>query len=296
MAHNVLPSNRLEFLQQFLLITVGTFISIISIVVFFIPANIAPAGVSGIGVILNDLFGVSVGLIVLIGNIPIMFLAYRVLGGWQPVMWTLYVVVIFSAGVDLLSPHISTEGVSKDLLLNAIFAGVVSGIGGGLIYRGGGSAGGTSTLGRILQVRYGLPLSSTYLYVSLGVITLAGIFLGWESALYSLIALFIDGLASDYVLEGPSVIRTAVIITDKPEQVAKEIFVNLQRGATDWEVTGMYTGETRHLLYVSVARSQVTSLRQIVAGIDPHAFVVVGQGHVAYGSGFSKIGKTSTEV
>ena len=284
------------FLIQLVLITVGTLIGTISIIVFFAPAKIAPAGVSGIGVILNEQFGIPIGAVILIGNIPILLLAYRVLGGLRAVIWTIYVVVLFSLSIDLLTPYFPAAGVSDDRLLNAIFAGVVSGVGGGFIYRGGGSYGGTSTLARILQVRYGLPLSSTYTYVSLSVVLLAGVFLGWESALYSLIALVIDGSTSDYMLEGPSVIRTVTIVTARPQEVSDVILHVLERGATGWEGTGMYTGETRHILFVTVARTQVTRLRQLVSSVDPDAFIVVGQGHTAYGSGFRRARPTLEDL
>jgi uncharacterized membrane-anchored protein YitT (DUF2179 family) len=135
----------------------------------------------------------------------------------------------------------------------------------------------------------GLPISTTYLYSNLGTVLLAGLVLGWEGALYALVALAVEGAASDYILEGPSVIRTAVVITNNPREVADGILFQLGRGVTSWQATGMYTGQTRHILYVTVARFQINALRTIVAGIDPGAFIVIGQGHVAYGEGFRPV-------
>ena len=146
---------------------------------------------------------------------------------------------------------------SDNALLNAIFAGVIGGVGGGFILRGGGTFGGTSTLARIVQVKLGTPLSSTNLYTNIIVVLAVGVILGWESALFSLVALVIDGIAADYILEGPSVIRTVTIITKQPYDVSNVILYQLQRGVTAWQVTGMYTGEERHMLLVTVSRPQV---------------------------------------
>lgn len=275
-----------EFAVRFIMITIGTVIGAVGVVVFFVPAQVAPAGVTGLSVITNHLFDTPIGLVTLLFNIPILYLAYRMLGGWQTMLWTVYVVVTYSFMIDLVAPLFPTEGVSENNLLNAIFAGVVNGVGGGIVFRWGGTFGGTATLGRIIQKKLGTPLSSTYLYVNLVIVLLAGVFLGWESALFSLVALVMDGMISDYVLEGPSVIRTVFIITNKPRAVSDAILVQLERGVTGWDVTGMYTGESRHMLYIVVNRPQVNSLRQVVSDVDEDALIVVGQGHVAYGVGF----------
>jgi uncharacterized membrane-anchored protein YitT (DUF2179 family) len=132
-------------------------------------------------------------------------------------------------------------------------------------------------------------MSMTYLYTDIAVVVLAGLVYGWAGALYALIVIFIGGLATDYVLEGPSVIRTAVIITDHPEAVSKAVMEQMHRGVTSWEAKGMYTGQPRTVLYITIARSQVEDLRRIVTFVDPRAFLVIGQGHTAYGEGFRTI-------
>jgi len=261
---------------------------VISVLVFFVPANIAPAGISGLAIIANLQLGTPIGIVTFLGNIPILFMAYRMLGGLKAVMWTVYVVVLYSAGIELLQPFFSPVGVSDDALLNAVFAGAVGGIGGGLIYRAGGSYGGTSTLARILQEKLGMPLSTTYMYVNLAIVGLAGVFLGWESALLSLVALMVEGIASDYMLEGPSVIRTATIVTTEPQVVSETILHGMRRGVTGWEATGMYTGEARHMLFVTVSRPQATQLKALVLQADPKAFIIIGHGHTAYGEGFKR--------
>jgi uncharacterized membrane-anchored protein YitT (DUF2179 family) len=276
---------------NFILLTIGALISAIAIIVFLAPFQIAPAGVSGLAVILNHLYpALPIGLMVLIGNIPIQILGFRTLGGWRVVASTIYYVVVYSLAIDLLNPYLSGVEVGDDVLLNALFGGIIGGIGGGLVYRAGGTQGGTSTLGRILQYRFGMPLSTTSLYTDTGVIVLAGIaFASWEAALYAMVALFAGALASDYVLEGPSVIRTATIVTDHPQEVSDAILDEMGRGVTSWQGKGMFTEQLHTVLFVTISRPQVNALRRLVFSLDPDAFVVIGQGHVAYGHGFKEV-------
>jgi uncharacterized membrane-anchored protein YitT (DUF2179 family) len=284
----VIPLSWATIINRITLNTIGVLLGALSVVLFFAPAEIAPVGLSGISVILNITFGTPIGVVFIILNIPVLYIAYRMLGGLQAVIWTLYVVILYSLAVDILIPYFPEEGITNDGLLNAVFAGTLSGMGGGLILRGNGTYGGTGTIARILQIRYGLPLSTTSLYSNLAVVGMAGAFLGWEAAMFSLVALIIEGNTTDYMLEGPSVIRTVTIITNHPWNVSSVILYQMQRGVSGWEVTGMYTGEKRHMLFVTISRPQVNWLQQLVLEVDPAAFIVIGQGHTAIGGGFKR--------
>jgi uncharacterized membrane-anchored protein YitT (DUF2179 family) len=272
---------------NYLALTLGAVIAAASVMLFLAPFDIAPSGVSGIAVILNHAIGTPVGWVVLLLNIPIQVMGFYMLpGGWHTVARTIFTVVIFTIGLEYLGRLLPPEGISAEPLLNALFGGVVGGIGTGIIIRAGGNLGGTSTLALIIQRRTGMPLNSIYLYTDTLVLGIAGLIFGWEAALYATVALFIDGTAANYVLEGPSVIRTAVIITNKPAEVSELILHQMGRGVTGWEAVGMYTKQTRHMLYVTIGRSQVQDLRRLIVQADPDAFLVIGQGHMAYGEGF----------
>ncbi|MCI0710429.1 MAG: YitT family protein [Chloroflexi bacterium] len=268
-------------------LTVGGFIGAVAVIIFLSPFLIAPSGVAGVAVILNHQLHTPIGLMVFLLNIPIQILGFVMLPrGWRTVVRTVYLLVIYTLALDVLVPVLPTQGISDNVLLNAIFGGVVGGIGSGIVIRAGGSFGGTSTLALIIQQRTGMPLSSIYLYTDSLVIGAAGLIFGWEAALYAAVALFVDGTTANYVLEGPSVIRTAVIITDKPDAIREVVLNQLHRGMTAWEATGMYTMQPRQVLFVTVARSQVQELRRLVATADPDSFIVIGHGHTAYGEGF----------
>ncbi len=282
--------NRLSLLSDLVLLTVGALLSAVAVVLFMSPFKIAPTGVSGIAVILNYLDPrLPIGLMVLIGNIPIQIIGYRMLGGWRVVAGTVFYIIIYSLALDFLQPFLVGIDIGHNVLLNALFGGILGGIGGGLVYRAGGTLGGTSTLGRILQQRYGLPLSSSALYTDTGVVVLAGLVFGWEGALYAMVAEFVGAAASDYVLEGPSVIRTATIITDKPDEISNLVMSAMGRGVTAWQGKGMFTNQEHTVLFITIARPQVSRLRQLVHSVDPEAFLVIAQGHIAYGEGFKEV-------
>ncbi len=279
-----------ELFTSYLMLVIAATIEAASVNIFFAPFQIAPGGVSGIAVMLNHLDArLPIGLLILLGNIPIQIYGYRMLGGWRIVVRTVAYIVMYSLLVEFLKPYVAGVQVGTNVLLNAIFGGILGGISGGLVLRAGGTQGGTATLGRILQQKFGLPLSSSSLYTEALVITLAGLVFGWEGALYAIIALFVNGAAADYVLEGPSVIRTATIITDKPDAISELVMEEMGRGVTAWEGKGMFTEQFHTVLFITISRSQVSSLQRLVNRADPNAFMVVGQGHVAYGEGFRRI-------
>ncbi len=277
-------------LFRYALILIGIVIGAISLIVFLQPLDIAPAGVAGASTLLNELFGTPIGLMIFVLNIPIQLLGYVMLpDGARVIARSVVIILVFSVVIDNLGTLVPRGGISDDRMLNALFGGITGGIGVGLVYRAGATFGGTSTLALVLQRRFGLPMSTTFLCTDTLIIVAAGLVYGWEGALYAAIALFTAGLATDYVLEGPSVIRTAMIITDKPDVISQLIFQKLQRGATSWSIRGQYTGVDRTMLYVTIARSQVRDLKDEVAQADPDAFIVIGMGHAAYGAGFRRV-------
>ncbi|MCU0482415.1 MAG: YitT family protein, partial [Anaerolineae bacterium] len=210
----MLKSDAIALLFRWFLMIAGSIISAIGVIVFMTPFDIAPMGFVGVAVILNIVFALPIGLTNFALNVPLMIWAARMLGGWRVVAWTIVFIVIYSISLDTLSPFFPAKGVSDDVLLNAIFGGIIGGVGAAMVIRAGGTTGGVSTLGRVLQEKYGIPLSTTYLYSNVGVILLIGAVLGWEGALFAMVAIGVEGAMTDYLLEGPSVIRVAMVITD----------------------------------------------------------------------------------
>jgi uncharacterized membrane-anchored protein YitT (DUF2179 family) len=201
-------------------------------------------------------------------------------------MRTAVAVVIYAFFVDFLVRFISPTGITDDLLLNALYGAVLSGIGYGLVYRGQGTSGGSDILARILNHWRAVPMTQSYLMVDTVVILGGGLVFGWKQALYAIIVLYVSGLVADATLEGGSTVRAAMIITDRGEAVAGHIMEDLERGVTVLAGTGAYSGAARPVLYCVVTRSEIQSLKRIVREADPDAFMVIGSAHEALGEGF----------
>jgi uncharacterized membrane-anchored protein YitT (DUF2179 family) len=276
------------FVRDVSLITLGALLQALALRLFFVPANLASGGVSGISQIINYYTGWPIGLMVLIGNIPLFALGWRFLGGRRFALRTAYAVVAYSVLVDLLPrlPFFPPNGLTDDLVINCLYGAVISGVGYGLVYRGYGTSGGSDILARILNRWRAVPMTQSYLMVDSVVILAAGFVFGWKQALYALIALYVSGLVVDTTMEGGGTVRTAMIITSQPDIVSEKILVDMERGVTVLEGTGAYTGEGRPVLYCVVSRSEIQQLKSIVHEADAKAFMVIGVAHEALGEGF----------
>jgi uncharacterized membrane-anchored protein YitT (DUF2179 family) len=274
--------NWQDSLKTYLQITMGASLLIVSFNLFQIPSKLAPGGIGGIGILINHFTGFPPGLTMLLFNIPILFFGFRTLGRFRFLVRTLYAALLYNLGVDIVTGWLP-PGITDDLLLNTLYGGVVGGIGSGILYRARTTVGGTGVISRIVQLRTGLPISQIYIFIDGGIILLLGLFFGWENALYAMVMLFIWGLAADYTMEGPSVIKTVFIVTDAAPAVSQAIMIRLGIGVTAWPVQGMFTGKAHDIIFCTVNRSEVNTVDLIVAEIDPNAFVVVGQGHRAIG-------------
>lgn len=277
------------YISRFILLTIGSLMGAVSVVVFLLPHNIAPAGISGVAVILNELISTPVGLVVIVGNIPIQILAYRELFGWRAVIPTIYAILLYSLAIDLIPVVVDIDVVSDDLLLNAIFGGMLTGLGGGLIYRAGGSYGGTSTLARIMRRRFGLSISTASIFTDVFILVGAGLVFGWEAALYALVVLFIGRSVSDYVLDGTGQSYTALIISEQAHALSRALEKLLNHRVTLWHASNRAYEKEYDLLMVSIYRNEMHGLRKLLEEVDPDAFVTVLEAHATFGKEFKGV-------
>lgn len=285
--------------RDYILITLGALIQAVSLRLFFIPANLASGGVSGISQLINHFTGWPIGLMVLIGNIPLFLLGWRFLGGHKFAFRTAVAIIVYSLSTDLLlklpffagngAAYILINDVKGDIFLNSLYGAIVSGIGYGLVYRARGTSGGSDILARILNNWRAIPMTQSYLIVDTAVILSAGFVFGWKLALYAMITLYVSGLVAETVLEGSGTVRTAMIVTTKAEDVSARIIEDLERGVTFLEGTGAYTGTSRPVLYCVITRAEVATLKAIVHEADPDAFMVIGVAHEVLGEGFKPL-------
>lgn len=284
-------------IRDYLLIILSSLIQAVSLRLFFIPANLASGGVSGISQLINHFTGWPIGMMVLIGNVPLFLLGWRFLGGAKFALRTAIAIFTYSLFTDLLlrvpyfiqSSQYLINDLRGDIFLNALYGAIISGIGYGMVYRARGTSGGSDILARILNNWRGISMTQSYLIVDTAVILSAGFVFGWKEALYAMITLYVSGLVSETVLEGGGTVRTAMIITAEPDEVSARVIEELQRGITYLEGKGAYTGNSRPVLYCVVTRAEVASLKAIVHESDPEAFMVIGVAHEALGEGFKPL-------
>ena len=277
-------------IRDYVLILLGSILQAGSLRVFLIPAKLASGGVSGLSQIVNSFTGWPIGVMVLIGNIPLLILGWRFLGGPRFAARTAFAILSFSILVDLPLPFLPQEGITGDLVLNSLYGGVVSGVGFGLVYRGRGTSGGSDILARILSSWRGIPVTQSYLMTDAVIIFLAGISFSWENALYALVMLYVSGIAAESISQGSNILRTGLIITRRPEPIIEEIFNRLRRGVTIMNARGGYSGEDKSILLCVVTRAEIPHLKDLTKEVDPKAFLIIGQAHEVRGEGFLPFG------
>ncbi len=273
-------------IRDYFYLTIGALLLALALDLFLVPARLAAGGVSGLAQIINHYTGWPIGAMTLAFNIPLFALGWRFLGGKRFAVRTAYTTVLFSVLVDGLVPFLPPHGLTSDPVLNVLYGGVIGGAGAGLIYRGRGTSGGTDILARILTRWRHIPISQSYLFSDAVVMLLAGLTFGWDQALYAIVTLYVSGVAAEAVTEGSHVVRTAVVVTERPGEIAASILHNLGRGVTLLEGRGGYTGRRRTVLYCVLTRSEIGPLKTLVRETDPKAFMVIGHAAEAVGEGF----------
>jgi uncharacterized membrane-anchored protein YitT (DUF2179 family) len=282
-------------IKQLPLLILGTLISAFGFAVFLAPNNLSAGGLTGISLIINNFTGWPVGTLFLILNLPLIILGFRELGRWPFVWRTLIASFLFSLFTDLfiwlmpqlLNPFPPTD----DILLSAIYGGLLGGVGAGIVFRTGSTMGGTTIIGRLIQRRTGLPLSQSFIYTDGLILLVMGFVFGWQTTLYGLLILIINGLTADFMLEGASITRVANIVTNHPREISDALIQGFGRGVSYWPITGGFTGQTRYMVTCTIYRSQMRDVQEIVAGVDPQAFVTISVGQRAFGQGFVPLEK-----
>ena len=255
------------------------------------PNNIVSGGLTGIAQILNLLTGLPVGVMVIVMNVPLFLVAWRQFG-LRFIIYSLIGMVGSSLAIDLFA--LFRIVLTDDILLAAVYGGLLKGLGYGLIFYAGGTSGGTDILSRMLRRKYA--------YIQLGNISLALdatvvaafaiIFKRADAAMYTIITMFVSSRVVNLLLYGSFNSSVCYIVTVHPHDIARAIGEKLRRGATLLRGEGAYSGEERDVVLCAVKRQQIPTLKKIVSDIDEHAFVIITQSHEVFGKNFQNIEKT----
>ncbi|HLV97632.1 MAG TPA: YitT family protein [Ktedonobacterales bacterium] len=271
---------------DYLVITVGVVIFNLSLDWFLIPNQIAAGGLSGVAVLLNAQLGWPVGPVFLALNVPLFLAGWRFLGGGAFVRRTLYATVLVGALVDPMAAL--AKPLTHDAVLATVYGGLVGGFGIGLVYRYRGSTGGTDIIALLVNRFTGISVGLGQLLADGLIVLASGIVLNLQLALYALIAIYLSTKVLDGVLEGFSNMRLAHIISDDPEPIIRAVLFKLNRGATILEGRGAYTRQERQIVLVAITQREISQLKEIVAEVDPEAFIIIGNAAEVLGHGFKQ--------
>jgi len=271
---------------DYLGITVGSFLIALALTVFLVPNRIAAGGVSGLATVIYYITSFPIGITMLIINIPL-FLAGLKIMGTSFGLRTIYGIISLSVFTDLMQPYVTA--LTDDLLLASIYGGVVSGIGLGIVFRSRGTTGGTDMIASLINYYTGITVGEGLLIADGVVVALAGIFFNLEVALYAAVTIFITSQTIDVVQEGLNFKKGVLIISDKTEQIKQMVVNDLNRGITEFDAKGGYTGDRKQVLLCIISRSEVSELKTEVAKIDKEAFVIISNVHEVLGEGFTEI-------
>lgn len=255
------------------------------------PAGMVTGGVSGLAIILKKLTepylrgGLSLGLTNLILNVPI-FLAAVKQKGMRYMIKTLAATLALSAWLEVLPILPLAEG---DLVLTALFGGVITGAGVGLVFLAQATTGGTDLIAAIIQKYLPHYSISDILQVVDALVVIFGMFLfGVHVAMYAIVAIYLVSKISDDIIEGRKFAKAAWIVTEDPEGMAAALMEHLGRGVTGIPSVGMYSGQKRKMLYCVVSRREIVTLKELVLRADPAAFLTVTDAREVLGEGFQE--------
>lgn len=276
-----------------LLIILGSLVFAVGVDSFEIPNGLAAGGVTGLATVFYAMadaagFYLPVGLQTIVMNVALLSLVIRS-GDRGYIVRTVAGIVACGILTDLLAPVVPVFSNERDLLLCALWGGVVTGLGLGLVFRTGGNTGGTDIVSQLLARKTGMPVGTAIIIVDGIIIAFSATVFSIEQALYAAVAMIICGKVIDMVVDGPRTQRAAYIISVEHEKIANEILYTLNRGCTELQARGVWSGNPRPVLFCVLGRSEAVRLKQIVAEVDPEAIVIISEVHEAFGEGFRQI-------
>ncbi len=284
--------NKWRWIADILMMFVGCALFGLGFSVFLAPAGLNVGGISGIGMILAEILGVgTVGGFVAAINIPLFLLSAFLLGK-RFFVGSFIGMCLLSVSIDLFA---LLPPLQLDPLLCALYGGVLTGIGLGVVFAIGASTGGTDILVRILKKRWqNIPIGIISMLLDFCVAVLTGVvFHDIACTLYSGVAIFATGKVIDLVVYSFDYSKVALIISVRHREIAQAISEQLDRGATYLKGEGSFTGEERTVVLTAVKKQQLAELKLLVSEIDPDAFVIVQEAHQVLGDGFSHYTKDS---
>ncbi|WP_312108354.1 YitT family protein [Brevibacillus reuszeri] len=277
-------TKKRRLLMRALAIIIGAMLVAVGLEIFLVPNNIIDGGVTGLSIMMSHLTGLKLGLFLFILNLPFLVIGYNQIGKTFAIS-TLFGVAVMSVGTALLH---DVPSLTEDLLLSAVFGGIIVGIGVGLVIRAGGSLDGTEIVAILLTKKSPFSVGEVVMFFNLFILGSAGFIFGWDRAMYSLIAYYIAYKMIDLTMVGLEQSRSVYIISEQPDEIGDALAARLGRGITYLSGEGGYSGEAKKVIFCVITRLEEAKLKSIVEEIDSSAFLAIGHIHDVSGGRFKK--------
>ena len=281
-------------LLRYLGIAAGCLIAGCSINLFLVPAHLLTGGVTGIAIIAYYLVQLPIGVQTFLYNIPLLIASWKTLGR----SYTIDVIIgtaIFSFLLDLTRP-LNAYAPVQDLMLSAIFGGIFSGIGYGIVFRMNGSTGGFDIIGAIAKKYWSLNMGSVIFAFNCGIMMVAAFLFGVAPAMFTLICMYMTGTVTDKMIAGFNRRKAVLIISDQAQHIAEGIITEVGRGVTFLHGQGAFTRRERNIVFVIVNLTQIAKIKLIANLFDPNAFMIIISANEVMGRGFSTPGVDIEEM
>ena len=266
------------------LITIALLLSSVVYNLILLPLKLVTGGVSSLATITNYLYSINPAIMIFILSAATLILSYMYLGR-EMTMGSIYGCIISPIFVELTSPLRNIIIIdTTDVLLVVLFAGILSGIAGGLMYKSGYSSGGYSTIVQILFYKLKIPRAKTNLLLSGATILLGAYFFGLTNALYSIIYIYIQSIVMDRVLLGISQNKAFYIITEKEKEIKEYIMEELKHSVTTFDVKGGFLEDKRRVMLTVIPSREYYRLTEGIKHIDKNAFFVVTDSYQVEGA------------
>jgi len=257
---------------------------------FIIPNLLMECGISGVALLLNYSLSLPPSLTTLVLNIPLFIIGWHVFGKYTMV-YTIFGTVSLSFFLWIMELAIEYQWLSPfimmdDYLLVALYAGVTLGAGLGIVFRYGGTTGGSDIIARIVQKQWGWSMGQFILVMDVVVIGTSLFYISKEKVLYTLVVVFIASRMIDFIQEGAYAAKAFTIITDHSELIAANITRVMDRGVTLFPAKGGYSQEPKQVVYCVVYRHEIRRMKALVRDTDPRAFMIISDVHDVLGEGF----------
>lgn len=260
--------------RNFLFIALGAAIYAFGFVVFKMPNQIADSGMAGVTLILHALFGLNPTITGYLINLPLVLLGAKFFGR-NAMVYTLHGILMLYFFIWLWQRTGISVDMQGDDMITVLFAGLICGLGCGIVFRFAGTIGGSDIIARVLEDKLGIPLGKSLLGIDILVMLLSLTYVTIPKMMYALVASFIFSQVVSLVESGGYSVRQMMVITDQPEAIAQQIMRVLGRGVTYFQGKGAYSGKDKQVLYVILNPSEVREAKLLVISLDSQAFVSI---------------------